>query len=60
MGVLSLLGAAGSAQAEYPERPIRLIIPSAAGGSPDEFTRFLAAEAKKWGDIIRASNIKAD
>ncbi len=32
----------------------------AAGGSPDEFTRFLAAEAKKWGDIIRTSNIKAD
>ncbi|HXD51225.1 MAG TPA: tripartite tricarboxylate transporter substrate binding protein, partial [Burkholderiales bacterium] len=25
----------GVASADYPERPIRLIIPSAAGGSPD-------------------------
>ena len=57
MGVLSLLGAAGSAQAEYPERPIRLIIPSAAGGSPDVVTRILALElVKQMGQQIVIDN----
>lgn len=57
MGVLSLLGAAGGAQAEYPERPIRLIIPSAAGGSPDVVTRILALElVKQMGQQIVIDN----
>ena len=34
----------GGAGAEYPERPIRLIISSAAGGSPDVVSRILAVE----------------
>ena len=33
--------------AEYPERPIRFIIPSAAGGSPDVLMRILTAELSK-------------
>ena len=41
-GVLAL--AATTAAAEYPERPIRLIISSAAGASSDVVTRILAAE----------------
>jgi tripartite-type tricarboxylate transporter receptor subunit TctC len=28
--------------------------------SPPEFAAFVAAEAKKWGDIIRAANIKVE
>ena len=43
--VLLLTSAAGLAA--YPERPIRLIISSAAGGSPDVVTRILAAELVK-------------
>jgi tripartite-type tricarboxylate transporter receptor subunit TctC len=35
------------AAAEYPDRPIRLIISSAVGGSPDIVTRILAAELVK-------------
>ncbi len=38
---------AGAASAAYPERPIRLVISSAAGGSPDVVTRILAAELMK-------------
>jgi len=50
------LGAA-SALAEYPERPIRLIISSAAGGSPDVVTRILAAElVKQMGQQIVIDN----
>lgn len=42
---IPLLGlAAGSAHAEYPERPIRIIVPSAPGGGPDVGTRLIAAE----------------
>jgi tripartite-type tricarboxylate transporter receptor subunit TctC len=33
-----------SALAEYPERPVRFIVPSAAGGGPDATARILAAE----------------
>ena len=32
----------------------------AAPAGPDEFHRFLAAETGKWGQIVRAANIKAE
>jgi tripartite-type tricarboxylate transporter receptor subunit TctC len=32
----------------------------AAPTSPDEFTRYIAPEEKKWGPIIRKSNIKVE
>jgi tripartite-type tricarboxylate transporter receptor subunit TctC len=51
------LGIASSANAEYPERPIRLIISSAAGGSPDVVTRILAVElVKQMGQQIVIDN----
>lgn len=54
-GVLVLFATAASA--EYPERPIRLIISSAAGGSPDVVTRILAAElVKQIGQPIIIDN----
>jgi tripartite-type tricarboxylate transporter receptor subunit TctC len=30
------------------------------GSSPEEFARLIASERRKWGDIIKAANIKAD
>ena len=43
--------------AAYPERPIRLIISSAVGGSPDIVTRVLAAElVKQMGQQIVIDN----
>jgi tripartite-type tricarboxylate transporter receptor subunit TctC len=48
---------AGSAGAEYPERPIRLIIPGAAGGSADICTRILAVElVRQMGQQIVIDN----
>ena len=45
------------ATAEYPDRPIRLIISSAVGGSPDIVTRILAAElVKQMGQQIVIDN----
>ncbi len=31
----------------------------ARGSTPEEFTRFLQDETKKWGDLVRAANIKS-
>src|SRR5687768_17229968 len=46
-----------TAGAAYPERPIRLIISSAAGGSPDIVTRILATElVKQMGQQIVIDN----
>src|SRR5436190_3885357 len=43
--------------APYPDRPIRLIISSAAGGSPDVVTRILATELmKQMGQQIVIDN----
>ena len=42
-----LLGVCAMAQADYPERPIRFIVPSAPGGSPDVLMRILTAELSK-------------
>jgi tripartite-type tricarboxylate transporter receptor subunit TctC len=53
----TLVVLACNAGAEYPERPIRLIIPSAAGGSPDVVTRILALElVKQMGQQIVIDN----
>jgi tripartite-type tricarboxylate transporter receptor subunit TctC len=32
----------------------------ALAGSPADFGRFIAEETEKWGEVIRAANIKAD
>lgn len=44
---LLLLLFSGAVAAEYPDKPIRFIIPSAAGGSPDVLMRILTAELSK-------------
>src|SRR3954463_12642568 len=52
--VLLVAGAAGAA---YPDHPLRLVISSAAGGSPDVVTRILAAElTKQMGQQIIIDN----
>ena len=56
LGALLAL-AAGAAAAAYPERPIRLIISSAAGGSPDVVSRILCVElVKQMGQQIVIDN----
>jgi tripartite-type tricarboxylate transporter receptor subunit TctC len=45
------------AQANYPDKPIRLVVPSAAGGSPDAMMRLLGAElTKAMGQAIVIEN----
>ena len=48
LGVLTLLGAAqSSAQADYPSRPIRLVVTSTAGGTGDTLARAVSRLAAK-------------
>jgi tripartite-type tricarboxylate transporter receptor subunit TctC len=56
--VLTVLAAvSATALAEYPDRPIRLIIASQAGGSPDTVMRILAAElSRQMGQQIVIDN----
>jgi tripartite-type tricarboxylate transporter receptor subunit TctC len=43
--------------ATYPDKPIRVVVPSAAGGSPDALTRLLASElAKSLGQPLVVDN----
>jgi len=47
----------GIASADYPDRPIRLIVPSQAGGSPDVVMRILAIElSKQMGQQVVVDN----
>jgi tripartite-type tricarboxylate transporter receptor subunit TctC len=54
---LALAATALPARAAYPERPLRIVVPSAAGGSPDAMMRLLAAELQKaMGQAIIIEN----
>ena len=52
------LGFAGAASAEYPERPIKMIVPWAAGGDTDNIFRPFAAELQKHiGQSVVVANV---
>src|SRR3546814_12059322 len=44
---LAIAGAAGPAFAEYPERPITMVIPGAAGGGTDAVGRMIAKKMEE-------------
>ncbi len=58
--ILAALGVLSSAGAAYPDRPIRFIIPSAAGGAPEEFLALSKRETVKWVEVVKRAGAKLD
>lgn len=57
-GLLALLTCLpAAAQADYPSKPIRLIVPFATGGSTDSLARIIAPElSKRLGQVVVVDN----
>jgi tripartite-type tricarboxylate transporter receptor subunit TctC len=54
---VALLALAGNATAQYPDRPLRLVVPPAAGSATDNVARTLAPElAKQLGQNVVVDN----
>src|SRR5436190_19371151 len=51
LALLVLVAFAASAQAAYPEKPVRFVIPSAPGGSPDVLMRILLQQMSQQMNV---------
>ena len=54
LAVLTALGATVSAQTVYPNKPIRYIVPVAAGGGSDTVGRTVT---ERWGKVLNQTFI---
>ena len=56
-GMIGLAGAQGKGVADYPNRPVRIVVPQAAGGGIDIMTRAVAQKlTETWGQQIIVDN----
>ena len=58
--VAVLAVAATTSAQDWPQRPVRLILPFAAGGTAEDALRFHRGAYEKWGALVRATGAKAE
>src|SRR5256885_7602993 len=51
LALIALVAFAASAQAAYPEKPVRFVVPSAPGGSPDVLMRILLQQMSQQMNV---------
>src|SRR5581483_9454947 len=59
LALAALIAAAGAAQAQsaFPSRPVKIVVPSSAGGATDTFARALAPRlSESWGQPVVIEN----
>ena len=55
-----LVACAANAQGNFPNKPIRVIVPYPAGGIVDAISRVITADTDRWSAVIKAGNIRAE
>jgi tripartite-type tricarboxylate transporter receptor subunit TctC len=59
--LLWILPALATAQAGYPSKPVRIIVGTSPGGSPDVFARIIAQKmSESWGSFVVENRIGAN
>lgn len=60
-GLMTLLPAIGTQAADFPARPITIVVPYAAGGGDDVLAHLFAEKLRKdfatWQNVIKDGNI---
>ena len=51
---------AGAPAQTFPSRPVHIIVPFAAPGTPEQFDALLRLESARYAKVVREAGIKAD
>jgi len=47
-------------QEQWPAKPVRWIVPYAAGGTPEAFRDLIRSEIPKWAEVVKAAKIQSE